>query len=75
MYRVKPKGPRRCRCGHDRHHTMVSPSGEYTFLGWCLILFGISAKPRAIRFQCRQCDELILRTTDPTTIAETRLWG
>ncbi len=54
---------------------MVSASGEYTFLGWCLILFGISAKPRAIRFTCRVCDDLILRSTDEATIAETRLWG
>lgn len=54
---------------------MVSPSGEYGFWGWCLIMFGISAKPHAIRFTCRQCDELIVRATDEATIAETRLWG
>ncbi|MFO0613413.1 MAG: hypothetical protein U0414_12530 [Polyangiaceae bacterium] len=72
---MKPKGPRRCKCGHERTHPMVSASGEYTFLGWCAILFGISAKPRAIRFQCRVCDQLIHRATDEQTIAETRLWG
>jgi len=54
---------------------MVSPSGEYSFGAWCLILFGISARPRAIRFQCRSCGEEIARSTDPTVIAETRLWG
>lgn len=75
MYRVKPKGPRKCRCGHDRSHPMVSAAGEYGFWGWWLILFGISAKPRAITFTCRRCDELILRATDETTITETRLWG
>lgn len=54
---------------------MVSASGEYTFLGWCLILFGISARPRAIRFTCRRCDQVIVRATDEQTITETRLWG
>lgn len=75
LYRVKPKAPRRCKCGHERGNPMVSPSGEYTFLGWCLILIGISAKPRAIRFVCRTCDTLIARATDEATITETRLWG
>jgi hypothetical protein len=72
---VKDKKPRQCQCGHEIDHPMVSPSGEYTFGGWCLILFGISAKPRAIRYQCRRCEELIYRATDAKTIAETRLWG
>ena len=54
---------------------MVSPSGEYSFLGWALILMGISAEPRAIRFQCRRCDQLIARSTDRAVIGETRLWG
>lgn len=71
----KDKAPKKCRCGHDRHHPMVSATGDYTFGGWCLILFGISAKPRAIRFTCRRCDEVIERVTDPVTIAETQLWG
>ncbi len=66
---------RQCKCGHGIDHTLVSPSGEYTFWGWCLILLGISAKPTAIRFQCRRCDQIVWRTTDPKIIAETRLWG
>jgi hypothetical protein len=69
------RAPRKCKCGHEVGHTMVSPSGEYTFGGWCLILLGISAKPTAIRFVCRQCDQVVWRSTDPKVIAETRLWG
>lgn len=69
------KGVKKCKCGHDLDSPMVSPSGEYTFGGWFLILLGISAKPTAIRFQCRKCDQLLLRTTDPKVIEETRLWG
>jgi hypothetical protein len=66
---------KRCKCGHDRHHQMVTATGDYTFGGWCLVLFGISAKPRAIKFQCRRCDEVFDRASDKKTIEETRLWG
>jgi hypothetical protein len=54
---------------------MVSAAAEHTFGGWCLVLLGISARPRAIKFQCRLCDEVILRSTDPKVIDETRIWG
>jgi hypothetical protein len=66
---------KRCKCGHHRQHHLVSPSGEYTFGGWCLILFGISARPTAVRFECRQCGTIVERSTDPVVISETRLWG
>jgi hypothetical protein len=69
-----PKG-RTCRCGHDRTSHMVSPSGEYTFFGWCMILVGISADPVAIRWACRRCQEEVYRTTDKAIIKRTRLFG
>ncbi|MFO0550495.1 MAG: hypothetical protein U0271_19020 [Polyangiaceae bacterium] len=54
---------------------MVSPKGEYTIGGWCLLLIGISARPIAVNFVCRRCGERIDRVTDPKEIAEIRLWG
>lgn len=73
---TEPKAsPKRCPCGYDRTHPMVSPKADYTFLGWCLIMIGISAKPTSISFVCRRCDTVVDRTTDPKDIAETRLWG
>jgi hypothetical protein len=54
---------------------MVSPAGEYTTGGWVLILIGISASPRAIKYVCRTCEQVIERTSDPTVIKETNLWG
>ncbi len=54
---------------------MVSATGDYTFGGWCLVLFGISATPRAIKYHCRRCDQVFDRVTDAKAIAETRLWG
>lgn len=74
-YRLEASPSTSCTCGHDKHHVMVSAAPEYTFSGWCLILIGISATPRAISFTCRQCEQVIERTTDPKVIAETRLWG
>jgi hypothetical protein len=74
-YRLESKEPPHCRCGHDKAHVMVSAAGEYTFWGWCLILIGITAKPIAVNYTCRQCEDLIERTTDPKVIANTRFWG
>ncbi len=54
----------RCRCGHDRDHYMVSPVAHYTFVGWCLVIFGISAPMTHMEFRCRQCDQVIESTTD-----------
>jgi hypothetical protein len=65
----------RCRCGHDRNHPLVSPSAQYTFTGWFLTMVGISARPTSIKFICRRCDQVVDTTTDPTLIAETKLWG
>jgi hypothetical protein len=70
-----PETIKRCKCGHDRHHAMVTASGEYTFGGWCLVFLGISAQPRAIKYQCRRCDQMFDQATDKTTIEQTRLWG
>jgi hypothetical protein len=54
---------------------MVSPAGEYTTMGWVLILIGISAEPTAIKYVCRRCEGILERTTDKKVIAETQLWG
>ena len=72
---MEAREPPRCRCGHDKKHPVVSPSAEYTVLGWFLTLMGISARPTAIKFVCRRCDEVVEKTTDPALMAETRLWG
>lgn len=54
---------------------MVSPSPEYTAMGWCLVLIGISAKPKAIRFVCRRCEQEIDRITDEETMRRLNLWS
>ena len=69
------KRAKQCRCGHDKEHPMVSATGEYTFMGWVLIMIGISASPIAIRYVCRRCEQVVGRTTDPAIISQTQLWG
>jgi hypothetical protein len=64
---------KRCRCGYTRGHVMVSPVGEYTFAGWAMLLVGISVTPTRIRFQCRQCRDVVEETTDPRDLKEIRL--
>jgi hypothetical protein len=54
----------RCRCGHDRHHYMVTPSPVYGLGGWLRVFIGISTRPHAIRYECRRCGETISETTD-----------
>jgi hypothetical protein len=65
-------GPARCRCGHDRDHYMVSPVPSYTFLGWCLVILGISAPMTQMVFRCRTCDQVIETTTDVETMESYR---
>lgn len=71
---VEPHLPR-CGCGHDRTHTMVSPSAEYTMLGWAFILVGVSWEPTAISFVCRTCNQVVERVVDPKEMATIRLAG
>jgi hypothetical protein len=54
---------------------MVSATGDYSFFGWVLIVIGISAKPVAIRYVCRRCEQVLDVTTDPAIIEQTQLWG
>lgn len=53
-----------CRCGHEVGHTMVSPEPEYSALGWVMVLVGISAKPKRIKYRCRKCNSVFHETTD-----------
>jgi len=55
---------KRCRCGHDRSHVMVSAEGEYTLGGWICHSVGITTAPKKINFRCRVCREVVDETTD-----------
>lgn len=59
-----------CRCGHDRHHYMVSADATYSIWGWCTITFGITTIPIYLRFRCRRCNEVFEETDDPAILAQ-----
>jgi len=61
-----------CSCGHDRDHYMVSPVPTYTFLGWFLVVLGISAPMTKMEFRCRTCDQVIETTTDVAIMEQYR---
>lgn len=65
----------RCRCGHDRHHPMVSADPHYSGIGWAAILTGISAPAKSMAFKCRVCDQIIETITDPEEIKKVRVYG
>jgi 3,4-dihydroxy-2-butanone 4-phosphate synthase len=54
---------------------MVSPSADYTFGGWCLILVGITATPTKVRFVCRTCNGVVETVTDVEEIKQIRIYG
>ncbi len=59
-----------CRCGHDRHHHMVSAKGRYSTMGWFTLLIGVTARPRAVEYWCRRCGERFDSTADPDVLAK-----
>ena len=65
MGEANPHPTPKCRCGHDRHHFMVTAEGRYTALTWAALLIGISVRPWAIDYRCRQCNEVFDRSFDP----------
>lgn len=55
----------KCKCGYDRHHTMVSAEPHYDVRGWFWLIMGATPTPVKISFKCRRCDQVIEETTDP----------
>ncbi len=63
---------RRCGCGYDRHHKMVSRRGKHGFAGWLFGTFmGVSMRPRLVKYFCRMCYQEFDETTDPAVLEAT----
>ncbi|MCB1323968.1 MAG: hypothetical protein H7A21_01465 [Spirochaetales bacterium] len=58
-----------CRCGHNRHSKAVDREAEYSLVGWFLLSFGLTARPKRIKFRCRECGRLFDATTAPEWLA------
>ncbi len=59
---------KKCECGHDRTHYMVTPDGKYSGMKWFLMLAGISVTPERITYTCRRCNVTFDSTTDPAIL-------
>ncbi|MCB9728495.1 MAG: hypothetical protein H6746_08460 [Deltaproteobacteria bacterium] len=60
--------PRRCRCGYAKGDGMVVEEPRYSFGGTLALLFGITARPIAVRYQCRKCGQVLEESTDPAVL-------
>jgi hypothetical protein len=58
----------RCKCGHDRHHYMVSADNHYTFGRKIILALGVSVEPIKVTYTCRQCWQTFDETTDPAVM-------
>jgi hypothetical protein len=57
---------KKCRCGHDRTHHMVSAENHYDSIWRYLVLaLGVSVEPVRVTFHCRACGEVFDETRDP----------
>lgn len=63
-----------CRCGNDLDSMWVSPKAKYSGFQFLVHVFiGVSGgRPEAIEWACRQCNEVIARSTDPELILHYR---
>ncbi|WGL58521.1 hypothetical protein QEJ31_08205 [Pigmentibacter sp. JX0631] len=57
-----------CSDGFDRYHHMITPKAEYSGFGWFLVTFGITAKPKKIKYYCRKCNEIFDESTETEDI-------
>jgi hypothetical protein len=68
-----PAAHRRCRCGYERDHLMVSAELKYSFWGWFwLTLVGASANPVRAVWRCRVCGDAVGETDDPALLKTLR---
>jgi hypothetical protein len=60
----------RCKCGHDRHHYMVSAVPIYNWWKLFVVSMGISQKPERIDYHCRRCDKTFDTTDEISEYAQ-----
>jgi hypothetical protein len=62
---------KKCKCGFDRNHMMVSREGKYSALDWFFVtIVGITTKPKEIKFRCRVCEEVFDFVNTPQEIEQ-----
>jgi hypothetical protein len=57
-----------CGCNRGLRDPSVISEPRYGFWAMATLLFGVTAAPRAVDFQCLKCRKIIASVTDPATI-------
>ncbi len=59
-----------CGCNYTVESREVVAEARYGILGYCTLMFGVTARPKRIDFQCIKCGKLIHQAHDSATILE-----
>jgi hypothetical protein len=59
---------RACGCNRTLRDPSVISEPRYGFWATATLLFGVTAAPRAVDFQCLKCRKIIASVTDAATI-------
>ncbi|MEZ4266783.1 MAG: hypothetical protein R3F39_10425 [Myxococcota bacterium] len=62
--------PKRCGCGYAKGDGMIAEEPRYSFSGTMALLFGITARPVSLRYQCRKCGQVLEESTDPALLTK-----
>lgn len=53
------------RCLHEQDAPNVRVESEYSLLGGVMLLAGISAQPKLVRFRCGACKKVFDESSEP----------
>ena len=69
----RPAPPERtCRCGFKKGDFWVRPSHTFGFWGTLAQIFGVTARPIRVDYECGRCRQRIESITDPAALAAFR---
>lgn len=58
-----------CQCGHELNNPRISHETEYSKWGWFILtVLGLSAKPRLVKYICKDCGKVLKTSNDPETL-------
>ncbi len=49
----------KCSCGQNLTANDIVPENDYTFWGWILVTFGITATPKKVVYHCASCGKVV----------------
>jgi hypothetical protein len=61
-----------CKCGYTVDNPRVRPTYSYGMLGIFVFMFGITAVPKRVDYQCGNCSEVLDSITDPEELKRFR---